>query len=86
VLFAQPAQPFTPVIVKMVEQPAKEISVAEILMGSVGITGIFLIGAALLGILLGGAFILYRRWQASHDVDGPSDDTFRLTQPPQSGA
>ncbi len=81
-LFVQPAQPFTPVIVKMIDQPAKEISVADILMGSVGITGIFLIGAALLGFVLGGMFILYRRWQASRDVDNPADNAFRLTQPP----
>lgn len=74
----------TPIIVRMIDKPAKEISVADILMGSVGITGIFLIGAALLGFVLGGAFILYRRWQDSRAVDGGADGAFQLTQPPKS--
>lgn len=82
-LFAQSAQPLTPVIVRMVDQPTKEISVADILMGSLGITGIFLIGAALLGLVLGGLFILFRRWQASRDADNPADEAFQLTQPPK---
>lgn len=81
-LFAQPNQPFTPIIVKVVEAPSKEISVADILMGSVGITGIFLIGAALLGFVLGGAFILFRRWRSNRDGDTTMRDAFRLTQPP----
>jgi hypothetical protein len=72
----------TPVIVKVMEAPTQEISVADILMGSVGITGLFLLGAVLFGFLLGGAFIFYRRWRDSHDENAPGGDTFHLTQPP----
>ncbi len=67
----------------MVEQPAKEISVADVLMGSIGITGIFLVGAVVFGFLLGAAFIMFRRWQDSRDQDSPVDETFQLTQPPR---
>jgi hypothetical protein len=70
-----------PVIVQVVAEPAKEITVADVLMGSVGLTGLFLIGAALLGFGLGGALILFRRWQASHDVDDSGTGVFQLTQP-----
>jgi hypothetical protein len=73
-----------PVIVKVIEQPAKEISVPDVLLGSIGITGVFLLGAVVLGFLLGGVLILFRRWQASRDIDGQVDDTFQLTQPPHS--
>jgi hypothetical protein len=83
VIFAQSNQPLTPIIVRMIQKPAKEISVADILMGSVGITGLFLIGAALLGLLLGGAFILFRRWQDGRDAGRPGDEAFQLTQPPR---
>jgi hypothetical protein len=83
VFFGQPLPPFTPFIVKMVEQPAKEISVADVLMGSIGITGIFLVGAVVFGFLLGAAFIMFRRWQDSRDQDSPVDETFQLTQPPR---
>ncbi len=83
VLFAQATQPMTPVIVRMVDQPTKEIGIGDILMGSVGITGIFLIGAAVLGFALGGLLILFRRWQASRDTESPANETFQLTQPPR---
>ena len=80
----QPAQPITPVIVRVMEAPTKEISVADILMGSVGITGLFLLGAAVFGLLLGGAFIAFRRWQDRHDESEPGEAAFRLTQPPRA--
>ncbi len=74
----------TPIIVKVIEQPSKEIGVADVLMGSVGITGLFLAGAAVFGILLGGAFILFRRWQERREPDIPHSDAFHLTQPPRT--
>ena len=76
----QPAQPFVPVIVKVVEAPTKEISVADVLLGSVGITGLFLLGAAVLGFALGGALILFKRWQAAREVGEQDSEVFRLTQ------
>ena len=63
----------------MVEAPTKEISVADILMGSVGITGLFLLGAALFGFALGGALILFKRWQAAHQTDERRPTLFQLT-------
>ena len=78
----QPVQPMTPIIVRVMEAPTKEISVADILMGSVGITGLFLIGAALLGFLLGGGFIAFRRWRDQRDDRQPGAEAFQLTQPP----
>ena len=79
----QPAQPFVPIIVKVVEAPTKEISVADILMGSVGITGLFLLGAALFGFALGGGLILFKRWQAARRADEEDGGVFHLTQPPR---
>jgi hypothetical protein len=84
VLPAQPAQPLMPIIVKVVAAPAKEINVADVLMGSVGITGLFLLGAALLGFLLGAALIVFRRWQDARGADVHESDVFQLTQPPRS--
>ncbi len=80
----QPVQPMTPIIVKVMEAPTQEISVADILMGSVGITGLFLICAALLGFLLGGGFIAFRRWRDRHDDRQPGAEAFQLTQPPSA--
>jgi hypothetical protein len=83
VFAVQPAQPFVPIIVKVVEAPTKEISVADILMGSVGITGLFLLGAALFGFALGAALILFKRWQAAREIGEQDSEVFRLTQPPR---
>jgi hypothetical protein len=83
VFFGQPAQPLVPVIVQVVAEPAREISVADILMGSVGLTGLFLVGGALFGFGLGAALILFRRWQARRDTGDRDNDVFLLTQPPR---
>jgi hypothetical protein len=83
VFLVQPAQPLMPVIVKVIEEPTKEISPADVLLGSLGITGLFLLGAAVLGFALGGALILFKRWQASRDVDDQDGDVFHLTRPPR---
>lgn len=80
--FLQQVQPVTPLIVKVVERPTKEISVADILLGSVGITGFFLLGAAILGLLLGGTFIMVRRWRDARTIDSDSaESAFQLTVP-----
>ena len=59
-------QPVTPVVVRVVEEPTRETSVADILLGAVGFVGFVLVAAAVVGILAGGLFILYRVWRARH--------------------
>jgi hypothetical protein len=83
VFAVQPAQPFVPFIVKVVDAPTKEINPADVLLGSLGITGLFLLGAALFGFALGGALILFKRWQAAREVGEQDTQVFRLTQPPR---
>ena len=50
-----------PIIVRVVEQPVKETSLADIIFGAIGLVGVLLITAALLGAVLGGALILLNR-------------------------
>jgi hypothetical protein len=57
-------QPVTPVVVRVVEEPTRETSVADILLGAVGFVGFVLIAAAVVGLVAGGLFILYRVWRA----------------------
>ena len=47
----------TPIMVRVVEQPVHETSLADVIFGSLGLVGILLVGAALLGVLLGAAII-----------------------------
>ena len=46
-----------PVIVKIVEEPAKETTVVDVLLGSIGVVGVVLILAALAGLALGGVLV-----------------------------
>jgi hypothetical protein len=46
-----------PIIVKVVEEPAKETTVIDVLLGSIGLTGLVLIVAALAGVALGGLLV-----------------------------
>ena len=54
-------QPLNPVIVRVVEPPARETSVADILLGAVGLVGFALLAALVVGIVVGGVFILFKK-------------------------
>lgn len=54
-------QPLTPIIVKVAGEPPKDIGVIDIIFGSLGITGLILVGSALLGLLLGIVIILVKK-------------------------
>ncbi|MBE3071499.1 MAG: hypothetical protein IMZ67_00860 [Acidobacteria bacterium] len=42
----------------------------DILVGGLGLTAVLLLGAALLGLLVGGAFIWLKRWRPSNSLNG----------------
>ncbi len=46
-----------PIVVKIVEQPAKETTVVDVLLGSIGVVGLVLILAAVAGLALGGLLV-----------------------------
>jgi hypothetical protein len=69
-------QPVTPIVVRVVEEPTRETSVADILLGAVGFVGFVLIAAAVVGLLAGGLFILFRVWRAKHT--DPRDSSVSL--------
>lgn len=69
-----PGQPVT--IVQVVEQPSREVSVADILLGSVGLVGLTLLAAAVVGLLAGAVLILFKRLRPGNRLNGQdADDT-----------
>lgn len=46
-----------PIIVRVVEQPAKETTVVDVLIGAIGITGVMVLVALLAGLALGGLLV-----------------------------
>jgi hypothetical protein len=63
-------QPITPVMVKVVGAPTKEVSGLDILVGGLGLTALLLLGAILLGLLIGGLLIGYKRLRPSNRFNG----------------
>jgi hypothetical protein len=67
----------TPLVVKVVEQPTRETTVADILLGAVGLVGAVLLAALVVGILVGGLFILLRRLRGA-SLSSDADQAYRL--------
>jgi hypothetical protein len=63
-------QPQSPVIVKIISPPKDESGLsqlADVLIGSLGLTGAIVLVALLLGTLMAGLLFLWRRWQDRRD-------------------
>jgi hypothetical protein len=74
VLYQQPVTP----VVQIPDAPTQDVGVADVLIGSFGLVGALTVLALLAGLLAGGAFILYRRWQDKRRGSTPDDDHTRL--------
>jgi hypothetical protein len=70
-----------PIIVKVVEQPVRETSIVDVIVGAVGVIGVGLMCAALLGAVLGGVLILLKRWRVQHgyERDPVADNPYRIS-------
>jgi len=78
-LFQQP-QPQDPIIVRLIEEPVRETTVVDVLVGAIGLTGVLLLVAVLLGAVFGGLFILYRKYAARRTpYDGRPGDVPHIT-------
>ena len=79
-----PGTPTSPIIVQVPDTHVTEIGVLDILMGSLGITGLLLIGSALLGFGVAAAIFWLRRRNAPDEIDGVSlaSAQLGLTTPP----
>jgi uncharacterized protein YacL len=62
-------QAANPIIVRVVEEPVHETTIADVIFGSLGLVGILLISALVLGILLGGGLILWKRLRKQDALD-----------------
>jgi hypothetical protein len=58
-----PQQP-TPIMVHVAQQPVESTTVADVLIGSIGLTGVLVLIAVLLGGLLGGILIKVKQLRA----------------------
>ena len=72
-----------PIIVRVVEEPVHETSISDVILGSLGLVGVLLVCALILGAVLGGGLVLYKRLTARDGLD-PEDDAEKLRVTPTS--
>jgi len=67
-------------MVRVAEQPVASTSMSDILIGALGLTGVLLFAALLLGAALGGALIGFKLLRAKYNLEPHSDrDALRVT-------
>jgi hypothetical protein len=68
-----------PIIVHVVEEPAKSTTVGDVLIGSFGLVGLLVIVAVLLGLVLGGALIGLKLLRARGRETDPDSDPIHIS-------
>ena len=71
-------QPITPLIVELTDPVTEEISVADVLVGALGLTGWMVLGAVVLALLFAGVLIWLRRFSPSNPINGDESNRTRL--------
>jgi uncharacterized membrane-anchored protein len=74
------SQASQPHIVTVVEQSVESTTVSDILVGALGLTGVMLLAAALLGALLGALLIGIKKFRARYNLEPvPDSESLRIT-------
>ena len=69
-----------PIVVRVLDEPVKSTGVGDIIVGALGLTGVMLLAALLLGALLGGLLIWIKKVRAKYNLEPVSDhDALRVT-------
>lgn len=69
----------SPVMVRVVEEPVRSATVADVLIGAIGLTGVLVVCAVLLGLALGGILIGIKKYRERHGLGIPDSEAFRIT-------
>ena len=73
-------QPQNPIVVRVVEQPIEPTGISDVIIGALGLTGLLLLAALLLGAALGGILIGIKLLRARYNLAPPHDpDAMRVT-------
>jgi hypothetical protein len=73
-------QPPDPIIVRVVEEPVKSTTIVDVLLGSLGLVGVLLLAALVLGAILGGTLIGIKLFRARYNLEPvPDSESLRIT-------
>jgi hypothetical protein len=70
----------TPVIVRVIEPPVESTTLGDVILGALGLTGVLLLCAVLLGAVLGGILIGVKLLRARYNLEPtPDSEALRIT-------
>lgn len=72
------APPTSPILVRVIGPPSEELTLGDVILGALGLTGAITVAAMVLGIVLGVLFILYRRRHPHNPFNGETSDEMSL--------
>lgn len=62
-----------PIIVHVIQQPVESTTIGDVLVGAIGLTGVLVLVAILLGGAFGGVLIGIKLWRRRLNVEPASD-------------
>ena len=71
-------QALTPLIIELTDPVTEEITVGDVLVGALNFSGVIVLGAVVLALLLAGALIGLRRLSPSNPLNGDETNRARL--------
>jgi hypothetical protein len=76
----QSPQPAQPILVRVIEEPVETTGIGDIVVGALGLTGVMLLAALILGATLGGILIAIKRIRAKYNLEPvPDSEALRVT-------
>lgn len=70
----------TPVIVRVIEPPVESTTLGDVILGALGLTGVLLLCAVLLGAVLGGILIGVKLLRARYNLEAtPDSEALKIT-------
>jgi ABC-type dipeptide/oligopeptide/nickel transport system permease component len=68
------------VMVRVVEEPVQSTTVADVIVGAIGLTGVLVLVALLLGGILGGLLIGIKKMRERYDLEPvPDSEALKIT-------
>lgn len=69
-----------PIIVRVIDEPVKQATVADLLLTAIGLVGVLVLAAVVLGALLGGILIGLKLLRARYNLEAvPDSEALRIT-------
>jgi hypothetical protein len=66
-------QQANPIIVRVVQQPVESTTIVDVLVGAIGLTGVLVVAAVLLGAMLGALLIGLKVWRRPENFEAGAE-------------